>query len=227
MKIRSLLWLSMLGVWNAVQAAETGPYIGLEGGVNWASSQYLRQQQLDFVQMNFKKPLDSGYVYGGLVGWRFLSGVRTELELNYRKNTLSSFSQRYYEGNSSAAGRGSEAFTGAFANVWYDIPWRLHITDNAVLRPYVGGGMGYGRLTIKGLAAEGVHFGQTHNDDVAAWQLGGGLIAQIGDDYSVSLDYRYLRTASANYGLIEGLPPQDVITHYRAESLMLGLHYNF
>ncbi|WP_416261346.1 outer membrane protein [Gibbsiella quercinecans] len=227
MKTKIILLLSLLSSCNIALAVETGPYVSIEGGGNWAASQYLRQQQLDFVQMNFKNPMSSGYVYGAATGWRFVSGLRTELEFNYRKNTLNSFSKRYYEGNTSARGHGSEAFTGVFANVWYDIPLSVKITDNATIMPYIGGGLGYGCLTIKGLAAEGVHFGQTHNDDIAAWQLGGGLITQIGDNYSVSLDYRYMRTASANYGQIDGLPDQNVITHYQAEAVMIGLYYNF
>lgn len=225
MNVRTPFLLAALGLgaWNSAQAVKSGPYLGLEGGANWVSSQYLRQQQLDFVQMNFKHPLDSGYVYGAIAGWRFISRLRTELEFSYRKNTLNGFSKRYYEGNTRTAGRGSQAF----ANVWYDIPLRVAISESAVLMPYIGGGMGYGRLIIKGLEAEGVHFGQTHDDGVTAWQLGGGIIARIGDNYGVSLDYRFLRTASANYGLIDGLPPQNVITHYQAQSVMAGLHYTF
>ncbi|MFV9064807.1 outer membrane beta-barrel protein [Serratia fonticola] len=227
MKKRLTLLLAVLSGWSVAQAAETGPYVGIQGGFNWAAPQYLRHQQLDFVRMNFKNPTSGGYVYGAAAGWRFSPGLRSELAVNYRKNTLSSFSKRYYEGGSSSSGQGSEAFFGAFANVWYDMPLSMKITDSVQVVPYIGGGIGYGRLTIKGLAANGVHFGQAHNDDVGAWQLGAGVLTKITDAYSISLNYRYMRTASANYGLIEGLPPQDVITHYQAQSAMVGFYHYF
>lgn len=211
----------------AVQAAESGPYIGVEAGANWVASQYLHQHDLDFVQMNFKNPLESGYIYGVRAGWRFPSGLRAELEYSYRKNTLGSFSNRYYEGNTSASGHGNEAFGGAFANLWYDIPLQLKIAENTLLAPYFGGGIGYGRLSLEGLEANGVHFGKKHTNGVGAWQLGGGLLVHIGSDYSLSLDYRYMRTSTAGYGLIEELPPANVMTHYQAQSIMLGIHYNY
>lgn len=227
MKKGLTLLLGVLSACHVTQAAETGPYVGIQGGINWVAPQYLTQQQLDFVQMNFKTPPSSGYVYGMATGWRFISGLRSELAVSYRKNTLNNFSKRYYEGGGSASGQGNEAFSGAFVNVWQKLPISLRITESATVVPYLGGGIGYGRLVIKGLSANGVHFGQAHNDEVAAWQLGAGFITQITDVYSISLDYRYMRTASAHYGLIEGLPPQDVTTHYQAQSAMLGFYHYF
>ncbi|HBU6430627.1 TPA: outer membrane beta-barrel protein [Klebsiella oxytoca] len=212
---------------TATYASKSGPYIGVETGANWISPQNLSQSELDFVQMHFKSPMESGYIYGIKTGWRFPSGVRTELEHSYRKNTLGNFSNRYYEGNTSTRGHGSEAFSSVFINLWYDVPLSFKLTKQTVLKPYFGTGIGYGVLAIDGLKANGVHFGKKHTDDVGAWQVGGGFFTDINEDFSLSLDYRYMRTSKASYGLIEGLPPQNVTTHYSSQSVMLGIHYNY
>ncbi|WP_207283033.1 outer membrane protein [Pseudomonas sp. FW300-N2F2] len=200
-----------------------GPYVSGMGGVNWVAEQDLNQNDLDFVEMEFNQPLHSGFATGLALGWRFPVGLRPEVELSYRRNTLTQFNHRVYEGGGSIDGKGEEEATSLMANLWYDVtnlPAPL-----SRFTPYVGGGLGYAVLTITGLEAGGVEFGDTHRDTVSAWQLGTGVAYELSEHWSMSLDYRYFKTGEAHFGNIQGLPQGDVKTEYNAQSLMLGLRY--
>ncbi|MBD9465672.1 outer membrane protein [Pseudomonas sp. Pdm06] len=200
-----------------------GPYVSGMGGVNWVAEQDLNQNDLDFVEMEFNQPLHSGFATGLALGWRFPVGLRPEVELSYRRNTLTQFNHRVYEGGGSIDGKGKEQATSLMANLWYDVtnlPAPL-----SRFTPYVGGGLGYAVLTITGLEAGGVEFGDTHRDTVSAWQLGTGVAYELSEHWSMSLDYRYFKTGEAHFGNIQGLPQGDVKTEYNAQSLMLGLRY--
>ncbi|AXP03708.1 porin family protein [Pseudomonas fluorescens] len=200
-----------------------GPYVSAMGGVNWVADQDLTQNDNDFVEMEFNQPLHSGFATGLALGWRFPVGLRPELELSYRRNTLDQFNNRVYEGGSSIEGKGEEQASSLMANLWYDIP-NLPAPLSR-FTPYIGGGLGYAVLTIKGLEAGGVEFGGTHRDTVSAWQLGTGVGYELNEHWSMSLDYRYFKTREANFGKIQGLPQVDVETQYNTQSLMLGLRY--
>ncbi|MGN8342735.1 outer membrane protein [Pseudomonas sp. SMV71] len=208
----------------AISVADTlGPYVSAMGGVNWVARQDLTQNDLDFVEMQYNQPLHSGYATGLAVGWGFPVGLRPEVEVAYRRNTLDQFNHRVYEGGGSIQGKGEEEASSIMANLWYDVtnlPAPL-----SRLTPYVGGGLGYAVLTISGLEAGGVQFGGTHRDTVPAYQLGAGLGYELSEHWSMSLDYRYFKTREAHYGNISGLPEGDVSTEYNAQSLMLGLRY--
>ena len=200
-----------------------GPYVSGMGGVNWVAEQDLNQNDLDFVEMEFNQPLHSGFATGLALGWRFPVGLRPEVELSYRRNTLTQFNHRVYEGGGSIDGKGEEQATSLMANLWYDVtnlPAPL-----SRFTPYVGGGLGYAVLTITGLEAGGVEFGDTHRDTVSAWQLGTGVAYELSEHWSMSLDYRYFKTGEAHFGNIQGLPQGEVKTEYNAQSLMLGLRY--
>lgn len=204
------------------QASDDGPYLSLLGGGNWVADQNLRQNSLDFVQMSYDNPLSSGYALELALGWRRPSGLRPELALSYRKNSLGRFEHRVYENGSSITGKGQEAASSLMANLWYDLPMPDALSR---VKPYLGGGLGYTRLSIANLSANGVAFGATHRDDVQTWQLGAGIVVALSERWSTSLDYRDLRTRQARFGEVQGLPNGDVSTRYHARSVLLGIRY--
>lgn len=227
LKNTQYLALSMIGIGLIVPAssfADTlGPYASLMGGANWVAEQDLTQNDLDFVEMEFNQPTESGYATGLALGWRFPVGLRPEIELSYRKNTLTQFNNRVYEGGGSIDGKGEEKATTLMANLWYDVLNLPAPFDR--FTPYVGGGLGYATLTVSGLEAGGVEFGGTHRDTVSAYQLGAGVGYEFTEHWSMSVDYRCLKTREAHFGDIERLPQGDVSTEYESQSVMLGLRY--
>lgn len=60
----------LLGLCTPALADDSGLYVSLLGGANWVAHQNLRQNSLDFVQMDYEQPLSSGYAVDLAVGWR-------------------------------------------------------------------------------------------------------------------------------------------------------------
>lgn len=76
---------------------------------------------------------ESGLAYSGAVGVRFLDDFSAEIELTYRRTTLS----RYRSGNQLSADEGDFASLIFMANVYY------RFDTGGPLRPYVGFGLGF------------------------------------------------------------------------------------
>lgn len=228
-KIKPYLVMGIVGVGLIAPApsfAETfGPYVSIMGGMNWVAPLDLNQNNFDFVQLELNQPLQSGYTAGLAFGWRFPTGLKPELELSHRKNTLAQFDNRAYQGGGRLDGKGEVQATSVMANLWYEV---LSLpAPFGRLTPYIGGGLGYTTLTFSGLEAGAAQYGNVHRDTVLAYQLGTGLGFELNELWSMSLDYRYLQTRDANFGDIQGLPKGDVKAAYRSQSLMLGLQYKF
>ena len=99
--------------------------------------------------------LNMGLSIGGAafaaVGWGFGNGLRTEIELDYRGNSINKISGLNASGFGASTGAsGSEQLWGPMFNVAYDFvgltPW---------LVPYVGVGIGYQRAHLSNFQAFG------------------------------------------------------------------------
>ena len=79
-------------VTTAVQAAETGPYIRLENGVNSISGASLKLGPVSsaFVGAGRSENIKfkSGYVFGGAVGYRFNESIAAEVEVDHAQNDV-------------------------------------------------------------------------------------------------------------------------------------------
>src|ERR1700689_4522390 len=80
-----LISASVLAVCPLVAQAGDGPYVGVEGGVNWQSPQDQDAGGVVLDRLHFKR----GFEAGGVGGYSFMNGWRPELELSYRRNPLS------------------------------------------------------------------------------------------------------------------------------------------
>lgn len=203
--------------------AAEGPYLGFELGGNWTRQQHLTQNGFNFVNIDTKQPLDSGLLWGVKGGWSFANGLRPELEYSERSNELKSFNARLFDGGGNLEGHGKENAESTFANLWYDFQ---PVAALGNLRPYFGGGIGRTRIRVRNLEAGGVPFGSS-SASVNAWQLGAGVAYDIKPNWVMSLDLRHLKADTGNFGSIQNIPPGDVHAGYAANSLNLGLHYQF
>jgi opacity protein-like surface antigen len=84
-------------VTTAVQAAESGPYIRLDNGVNSISGADLRLQSNTVTLLNLfgysakdsqKLKFKEGYIFGGAVGYRFNESFSAEIELDHAENKV-------------------------------------------------------------------------------------------------------------------------------------------
>ena len=164
----------------------------------------------DYGTFDFK----NGYAAGGAVGMHFLPNLRTEFELSYRSNKVSS----YYEGtdatNLMTDGDAMSALA-LMANFWGDIP----VTDNLSL--HLGGGIGAAQLH---LSAEDIDDGGSRcindKDWELAGQVGAGVSYQIIQDLKINIDYRFFATGNGEFkDDLEAKGP------YRNQTLLVGLTF--
>ena len=160
----------------------------------------------------------SGAFDFGIFGLRAAAGyrlffVRLEGEVSYRQLKLSDYEYESYYGRASAfldalnesirIESGELKALNLMVNAWLDID------VGGGFRPYVGGGVGGGQLTLdtnaktKTFTAGAIRVPETAQEfpDTSAWafafQVGGGLAYQLVEGLTVSLGYRLSGTTAA------------------------------
>jgi OOP family OmpA-OmpF porin len=186
-----------------VAQAGDGPYVGVEGGINWQSPQDQDSEGLVLDRLHFNRGFEAGVVGG----YSFMNGWRPEVELSYRRNPL------------------TDAFTsthdmadGALANLWYDI--KMPDGLFSVVHPYLGGGAGAVRFNDDGVLPN-----HTYNTEFG-YQAGGGVGFDVTPNLTISLDYRHLWTQRG--GFFAALPiPAEYNDRYVASTALLSIRYSF
>lgn len=198
-------------------------YAAIELGSNRVSQQNLYQQGFNFVNIGFDNDFKVASARGISIGRSLDIGPRIELSYSRRSNDIQSFGNRLYDGGGVLTGEGSEKLNAWMANLWYDFdlkPFGLPI------KPYIGAGLGRGRLEVKGLAAGGVSFGDASaNVDVRQW--GFGVSWDVSEALTLDLGHRRLLTSTGGFGSIPNIPPGNVEARYRAFTTQLGLRLKF
>lgn len=215
---RSLSWslsAAVLASSSLVQAAD-GPYVGLEGGLNWENPQTLRLDQSPFDKLNF----DTGWLAGIAGGYSFHNGLRPELELDYRQNKLKHDLFGGADGHDNAAS--------AFANLWYDL--KLPNTALSAFHPYLGGGVGAVRSFYRSAELDGFPIVDDYASEFAL-QAGAGVGYDLTPHLTVSLDYRrlWVNRGSFHNDVYGATLPQPYAENqrYGAQSAMLSVRYAF
>lgn len=160
-------------------------YIGVLGGVN-----LMDVEKID----DFKLDMKTGYTVGGALGYRSspCSPMRVEAEVAYRCNGLDTGKYDFSQFDSSASVSASVDTLTCMANGYYDIKTGCRLT------PYIGGGIGYARRSIKANASvEGETplsvTARLHRDDFA-YQGIAGVSYALCADVDVGVEYRYFNT---------------------------------
>ncbi len=194
----------------------------------------------------YPSPLDSttthdrGAAFSGVVGYHFVEGLRIEGELSYRRASFDEITLRepgslaellppelrqdpaILEGlKGTHPAEGNLSSVSLMVNIYYDIDLA------SGLKPYVGGGIGLSRVSMKA-SADGT---QTTDDDdtVFAYQFGAGLGYEVGTwsgrPVIVSLDFRHHATADPTLtGSVTGTPFDiGVGGNYLGVGLRVGL----
>jgi len=221
-----------LAILPAGAHASEGWYLSLEGGANWVKAQDYRVYDYSAPIGNIadgtrigRAELDTGWLGGLALGYGFGNGLRSELEFAWRSNDFDSLYRDRLGprggGVTTTDVDGKNEVATAMINVWYDVfrygNWQ----------PYIGGGLGAARMAINGGRWDNVELRDRY-DTKFAWQLGAGVGYELNPNWTVSLDYRYLRLGSeGSFDLLANQPNTRVETKYQAQSAMLTLRYNF
>ena len=193
-------------------------YVGISGGANiptdsWVN--YAPPAPGPLVPAN--TTFDTGYILSGQLGYRFMSGMRTELEFNYRKANLNSI------GGSAASGQ--QDVMGLMANVTFEV------ADLGGFRPYIGGGAGVGWnkwsnvATAPSLTFPGGTGTYNYRDAAFQWQGIAGITRKLTDNVDGFIEYRFIGLEGnkfAGTGTAMANGHDD-----RSHNALVGIRYNF
>ena len=171
---------------------------------------------------------ETGFTFGGVLGYKFSFGPRVEAEFTYRRNRLSNLEITNDGGLGTALGFGDLDGTtvttsgtmwsmSGMVNGWYD----FHITPIWV--PYVGGGIGFTHASIDHDGG-GIVIVDGSDSNFAA-QAGVGVAFIHGDYLTFSLDYRYLRTLELDFQ--ESATGTAVNATYQTHNIMFTMRGTF
>lgn len=158
---------------------------------------------------------DNGVTYGLAVGLRVASNLRAEFELSYASNDTKEIGRPFtqYDGSLDA--------TFGMANLWYDVPVQGRF------KPYVGGGLGFARVSHDGQSGAGVTL-VDDSDTAIAGQLGFGGRFQVGERGNIDIGYRYKTTGDLDFTTTQVFIPTDLTNgRYSSHSLIVGCSYSF
>lgn len=151
---------------------------------------------------NIETSFDEDFGYGLVFGYKYASPWRGELEYRMGENDIDSFDTAVGDFD----GGGTLETESLMANFWYDF------SQGERLRPYVGFGVGMANYELGDA-----------DDDVVIGQLGAGVNFHLSPRLVLDAGYRYAMADDPELKYDNA----KLETEYEAQSLMLGLRYNF
>jgi opacity protein-like surface antigen len=189
--------VAVLGFTGAASAqSQPGYYVSGEGGVS-----LLPNLQLKSGGTTPHENFDTGYAYGGAVGYDMGNGARVELDALHQQSSLSSISGTPANGHLQS--------TSLMVNGQYDLMQGTKFT------PYVGVGVGTQNV---GASINGAH----DSDWKPAYQAEAGLRTNISDKVSVFGEYRFSQSEAADLSL----GGTNVHQHFADHGILAGLTYH-
>lgn len=204
--VASILAATTLATAGAANAQNEGFYLGGFGGVSF------------FDEVSLESPIptmtgatDTGFGFGGAMGYGLDNGLRFEGEVAYRQADIGEMT---IGGVPIPADFTTDSLS-VMANVWYDLP-----VDLGRFQPYVGGGIGLAdtELTQNGPSVV------TFADRVFAYQLGAGTSVDLGDGLEAFVQYRYFGADDPSAGFLGGDFDWNLASHNVEGGLRLWLN---
>lgn len=197
-----LLAVTSMLAFAAAAQAEEGFYVGIAGGAN-----NVHDDKVSGTGINAGAEYDWGYAAMGSLGYQYNNGLRSELELGYRRNDMDSIGSVSAQGNVDAMS--------AMLNVLYD----FDLSD--MVNTYVGVGGGVVQVDYNGFRAGGVPV-INDSDTVPAIQGIAGASIPLSSQTDAFLNYQYLHAIDPNYKDSTGT---KIHTDYDDSAIMVGLRY--
>ena len=206
---------ALLGA-SAAQAQDMvtnyGPYVSVAGGLNDSKTMnFALRNPINAAPSSRNIFYDTGYTFNGAFGTKWTNGLRTELEVGYRKSGV--------ERMDATALEGSQKVLGVMGNVLYDIDTGSRVNFS------VGGGVGVGRAKWDNVRATGLPT-FTDTDTNLQWQAIGEVSMPISQQMAVFAGYRYVTLYDNNFISTTGAARASAGTN-RSHNVLLGLRYFF
>jgi opacity protein-like surface antigen len=94
-------------------------------------------------------------------------------------------------------------------------------------RPYAGGGVGFGRLSLDlDDATTGTPVIDDH-DWGFAWQLGVGVAFDVSSNMAIDVGYRYKRINNIELETVATSTPVEIDKDYASHNIIAGIRFSF
>jgi opacity protein-like surface antigen len=207
----AVLFALLVGAAHAAQAqmTNTGFYGQIAGGLNMpidSNANSVTGGTVTPTNVRFR----TGYNILGAVGIKWDSGFRTELEAGYRAADVHQLAN--------LPASGSQAVLSASGNVLYEF-------DTAVVRPYLGAGLGVSHIDWGQVYASisTPNFDGTHTS--LQYQFIGGVGTRFTDATLLFVEYRYIGSGTASFPSSVGAILQN--HHDHSNNALVGLRFFF
>lgn len=185
-------------------------YVSVFGG--WSMADDL---EIEYSGYDYDVELDDGLTAGIAVGAHINEWLRGEIEVSGNWHDV--------DGDDTVYGytvEGDVDAIFALANLWIDIP----VGD--VFRPYVGGGIGFGRLDVD-LDSTGGTSVIDDDDWGFAYQLGAGVAFGFSENIAFDIGYRFKGIANADLELDTAVGGGDAEADYQSHNIIAGVRIGF
>jgi opacity protein-like surface antigen len=165
--------------------------------------------------------LDDGFTAGIAVGAHINEWLRGEIELSGNWHDGDGDLDRDDGAYWNVDGDADAMFV--LANLWLDIP------IGTVFRPYVGGGIGFGRLDLD-LETTTSGYSIFDDDDWGfAYQLGVGVAFDFAENIALDVGYRYKAIQNVDIGVDSdwGTGFDDLEADYHSHNVIAGIRIGF
>ena len=152
---------------------------------------------------------DPGFGLAAAVGYDFLNGIRTELEIGYKMNDVDKIR---VSGSPSAGFKGDMSAFTVMGNVFYDF------LPNEKVSPFLGAGIGFANLDF-----DISDINVSDDDNVFAYQLMAGIAYALNHNLILDVQYRFFGTEKPSFNL--GFPAS--FDEYKTHNILFELRYAF
>ncbi len=211
--MRLLSALALVFVITSAPALARSPYIEGRGGLVFLADSVIAEAASTNVEVDF----DPGWAFEGAIGIALDSGVRGDISVGLRRNTI----DKIEEPNSVDLDGSVTTWTG-MGNVYYDLDfgralgWTGAIT---MVKPFIGGGLGVARIYMKLDDVNGVNIDKTETTYELAYQGTVGVGFHFTDHVALTTSYQYLGTTNPTFNGEEG--------SYQTHNFFVGMRFTF
>lgn len=205
-RIFGIVALAALGLTaGAVDAFSQTYYAGVRGGYDYPYESDLRANGISGRDAS----LDSTGIAAAAFGFEWVDGWRVEGELSWRRSDFDKID------NAPVTAGDAETYA-AMLNMYYGM------RAKATVNPYLGGGIGIGRLSVGDLSVGGATVDDS--GEALAWQGIAGVDFALSEAWRLSLEYRYFVMRRVMLADSLGMPFK---VDYRSSAALLGIRVGF
>lgn len=214
-----LVCMTLLPAIASAQTHSQGLYLSLYGQLSWIGSSNFTESGPQGAGSGLSADFNTGFGFGGDIGWRFGNGWAAELEWNYRSHSLDSLKQSGVE----------RARDGDFASNILLLNGLRRFSTGGPWTPYLGAGIGWvEEIDIDFKPSNGGPSRSYSENNKFAFQLIAGVEYAITPQLRLTTDARWLRVGSVRMDNESGNPGGNVGSlDYNPISLQFGIRYAF